>query len=145
MSVSKLRNGLTAKQELFAQSVASGMTQSDAYRKAYNCQNMGNKTINENASRTMADGKIAARVDELRAKLIEATLWKREDSVLFYREIVRNPEEKAQDRIKACERLDRMHGYDAPTKVEHSGGVGVQVVAMADMSAVLGDAASLPD
>jgi hypothetical protein len=37
--------------------------------------------------------------------------------------------------------LNKMTGLDAPLKLEHSGGVGVQVVAVADMSAVLGEGA----
>ena len=68
---------LTPKQELFALSVASGMTQADSYRKAYSTEKMKAKSIQEKACVLMADVKIAARVKELRepiAKRAQITL-----------------------------------------------------------------------
>jgi phage terminase small subunit len=62
---------LTPKQEAFAQAVASGMTQADAYRKAYNADKMKVETIASKASILMADGNIRARVEELRAPIAE--------------------------------------------------------------------------
>jgi phage terminase small subunit len=64
---------LTHKQEAFAQAIVTGMSQSDAYRAAYK---VGDKTksdtVNQQASRLMADRKIAARVAELRKPVVEA-------------------------------------------------------------------------
>lgn len=59
---------LTGKQENFAQAVASGMNQSDAYRASYKVR-PGTKleSINVNASKIMSDAKVAQRVAELRA------------------------------------------------------------------------------
>lgn len=60
--------GLSPRREKFAQAVASGMNQSDAYREAYRVRN-GTKlsSINVNASKLMADAKVEQRVAELRA------------------------------------------------------------------------------
>jgi hypothetical protein len=64
---------LTPKQEAFAQAVASGMSQSDAYRAAYKVRESTKpETVNQQASRIMADRKVAARVDELRKPVVEA-------------------------------------------------------------------------
>jgi hypothetical protein len=64
---------LTPKQEAFAQAVASGMSQSDAYRAAYKVRdNTKPETVNQQASRIMADRKVAARVEELRKPVVEA-------------------------------------------------------------------------
>jgi hypothetical protein len=141
---------LTAKQEAFAQAVADGMTQSDAYRQAYNAEKMSDKQVWEEASKLFSNPKVSQRVAQLRAKLEAKALWSREDSVKVLKQVAKlglDPEShaKAGDAVNAVQALNKMHGYDAPTKVEHSGGVGVQVVAMADMSAVWGDEASLPD
>lgn len=57
---------LTHKQEKFAQLVASGKSQADAYRGAYNSENSTNDTIYVKASELMADGNISGRVKELR-------------------------------------------------------------------------------
>ncbi len=64
-------NDLTPKQEKFAQSVASGKSQADAYRLAYNAGNMKEETVWSNASVLMADNKVSARVDEIRKPIVE--------------------------------------------------------------------------
>lgn len=60
--------GLSPQRERFAQAVASGMNQSDAYRAAYKVRE-GTKlvSVNQNASRLMADVNVMSRVAELRA------------------------------------------------------------------------------
>ena len=58
---------LTPKQEKFALAVASGKTQSDAYRHAFNVRPTTKpEGVNQRASRLMADSNIKARVEELR-------------------------------------------------------------------------------
>ena len=61
--------GLSPQREKFAQAVASGMNQSDAYREAYKVRN-GTKlsSVNVNASKLMNDAKVAQRVAELDRK-----------------------------------------------------------------------------
>ena len=68
---------LTPKQEKFAQVVASGMTQADAYRVAYNAGNMKPETIQKRASELMSKGEISGRVRDLQeegAKIAVYTL-----------------------------------------------------------------------
>ena len=57
---------LTKKQEAFAQAVLTESTLSNAYRVAYDCENMSAKTINEASSRVAKDYKVVARVQELK-------------------------------------------------------------------------------
>lgn len=58
---------LTAKQEQFCQNIVLGMNQSEAYRKAYNAQNMARKTVWEKASRlATSHGKVRARIQALK-------------------------------------------------------------------------------
>lgn len=66
-----MKNELTPKQELFAQSVASGMTQAEAYRTAFNASKMKAETVIQAASRLMTDSNITARVSALRKPIIE--------------------------------------------------------------------------
>ncbi len=60
--------GLSPQRERFAQAVASGLNQSDAYRAAYKVR-AGTKpnSINVAASQLMANHNVAIRVAELRA------------------------------------------------------------------------------
>ena len=55
---------LTPKQERFAQLVAGGSSQVDAYREAFN-SNGKDSTVHSEGSRLMKDPKITARVDAL--------------------------------------------------------------------------------
>lgn len=62
---------LTAKQEKFCQGVAKGLTYSDAYREAYNAENMKAETINRVATDLMKDPKIIARVEQLKQRALK--------------------------------------------------------------------------
>ncbi len=62
---------LTPKQEKFCQGIVSGLNQSDAYRAAYSCENMGDATINNNAYVMMQDNDIAMRIEQLRLPIAE--------------------------------------------------------------------------
>ena len=73
--------GNSRKQEKFAQCIADGMSQSDAYRAAYDAGGMKDTSIYCNASKLMSDAKVVQRVDELKAVLVDKALWTREDSV----------------------------------------------------------------
>jgi len=72
---------LTAKQEAFCQGIADGLGQADAYRRAYDAEDMKDNTIYPRASELMKNSKVAARVAELRSAVQEKQLWSREMSV----------------------------------------------------------------
>jgi len=60
---------LTPKQEKFAQGVAKGLSQSDAYREAYSVKETTKpESVNQTASQLMAEPHIHSRVSELREK-----------------------------------------------------------------------------
>lgn len=63
--------GLTAQQEKFAQGVASGLSQSDAYRAAYKADKMKPETINKRSSELMQNGAIKGRVSEIQKPIVE--------------------------------------------------------------------------
>ena len=115
---------ITPKQEKFAQEVASGKSQADAYRAAFDCARSKPETVRRKASELMAHGNVSAMVEKLKEQLAEKSLWKREDSVNVLAEIAKAAEKDA-DRVRAVSELNKMHGFEAPQKVEHSGGVVV--------------------
>lgn len=69
-----VKGGLTAKQEAFAQGVSQGKTLADAYRNAYDAENMKEASIYNEASRLMDRPQIAQRVDALMQAKEEKTL-----------------------------------------------------------------------
>ena len=80
--------GLTKKQEDFALVYVETGNASDAYRRAYAVKSMTEKSINETASRLLKNVKVAARIAELRAPVVEKaglTLEKHLDDLLRLR------------------------------------------------------------
>ena len=80
---------LTPKQEAFAQAIVTGVNQSDAYRAAYKVK-PGTKpeSVNQNASRIMANVNVMSRVAELRlsvAKKAQITLESHLDDLMRLR------------------------------------------------------------
>jgi phage terminase small subunit len=53
---------LTAKQQGFVQAILKGANQSDAYREAYNAENMSASTVWNEASKLFAHPTVAARI-----------------------------------------------------------------------------------
>lgn len=109
---------LTAKQEKFAQCIADGKNQSDAYRLAYDAGGMKPETINSKAYQMLKKDQIRARVAELKTALESKGLWTREKSVTALAGIVDDGEAKATEIVAAIKELNSMHGFNAPTKHE---------------------------
>jgi hypothetical protein len=113
------QNKLTAKQEAFAQGIADGLGQADAYRMAYDAEGMKDSTVYSKASIMMSEGKIKARVDELKAQIAEKQLWTREMSVKGLMSAYRIALEAktSTGMTAAVKELNIMHGYNEPTKL----------------------------
>jgi len=60
---------LTIKQEKYAQGLFTGLSQREAYKQAYNCENMMDKSIDECACVLAADLKVVSRIEELTNEL----------------------------------------------------------------------------
>ena len=62
---------LTAKQEAFCLAYIETNNASEAYRRAYDSNKMKPESVNESASRLLADVKITARLAELREPIMQ--------------------------------------------------------------------------
>ena len=62
-------DALTPKQEAFAQAYVETANASEAYRRAYNVENMKDNGLHVNASKLLSDTKVALRVAELQQAL----------------------------------------------------------------------------
>jgi phage terminase small subunit len=121
---------LTAKQEAFAQAIADGMGQADAYRMAYDAEGMKDSTVYSKASIMMNDGKIRARVDELKAMVVEKQLWTREMSVkgLIQAYRIAQDAKTSTGMTAAVKELNVMHGFNEPTKLSITGNMVTRIV-----------------
>ena len=118
---------LTAKQEAFAQAVAGGMTQADAYRSAYDCENSSEQVIHNEASLLMQNREISVRVSELKEAIAIAAIWTRLDSVQTLADIAKDAEARANEKVSAIKELNAMQGFNAPTKHEVAGNFTMNV------------------
>jgi hypothetical protein len=124
---------LTSKQEAFAQAVASGMSQSDAYRSSYDVSvDTLDASVWEQASRIANDLNVSSRVKELKDEIAAKALWTREDSVRTLKTVIEG-NDKGSEITGAVKVLNEMHGYNAPQKIEHTGGIvhKIELVALA--------------
>lgn len=63
---------LTPKQEAFCLAYIETGNASEAYRRSYSAANMSESSINRKAKELLDNGKIAARIQELRAPAVKA-------------------------------------------------------------------------
>lgn len=72
---------LTAKQEFYVQGLISGLSQREAYKRAYPKTKMKDKTIDEVASKMLKNTKVYTRYAEIMDEHKQKALWTREQSV----------------------------------------------------------------
>lgn len=115
---------LTAKQEAFAQGIADGLTQADAYRAAYGVNKMTDNAVYREASLLIGRPKIAQRVADIKATLEKRQLWTREMSVKALVKAYKTAEATANSSAMtgAVKELNSMHGFNAPAKIDHTTG-----------------------
>lgn len=110
---------LTPKQEEFAKAIAEGMSQVDAYRSAYSCKNMSDNAIYVNASKLVADAKVALRIKELREKLAKPSIMTAQERLEWLTTVVNDDGQSMVDRLRASDQMNKMQG-EYVQKVEGS-------------------------
>lgn len=87
---------LTPKQENFCLAYLETGNASEAYRRAYDSKNMKPESINVNASKLLADAKIALRIENLRTPVREKVLLTLESHLTRLAELSKRAEEAEQ-------------------------------------------------
>ena len=144
---------LTPKQAHFARCVASGMTQADAYREAYDPkQGTTAASIHTLASRLMGQVEIRSRVDALikaRERAVVASALSDRDKVLSrLRAWLEGTEEADSNRLRAAELLGKASGLfttdiSVTTKERDSSAVAAEIEHR--LAALIGSTADASD
>ena len=113
---------LTPKQERFIQNIVSGMSQRQAYKDAYNAENMTDESIDVNACKLFNDTKISQRYQELIDKLEDEMLMTAREKRRMLKEMALDLNNSVTDRIKAIDTDNKMTG-EYVTKIE--GDIGI--------------------
>jgi len=108
---------LTAKEEKFSVNVFSGMTLTDAYKDAYDAENMKDETIYVKASNLIKKDKIRIRVQELREKANNEAIMSAIDRKKWLTKVIKGDikeneikEADISTKIKAIDTLNKMDG-----------------------------------
>ena len=110
---------LTAKQERFAQLVASGSSNTAAYREAYDSTG---SSITVQASKLAAKGKVAVRIAEIQSTAAAADTWTRQKllRLLFCRSEAAYEAGQYSASLKGLELIGKITGL-LTDRVEHTG------------------------
>lgn len=124
-----LANGLTPKQDAFAMAYVETGCAAEAYRHAYNAENMAETTIWPNASKLLKNNKVATRVSQLKERA-----QKRHDmTVDDLTEMLKSDREMARDikqpsaAVSAVMGMAKLHGL-ITDKAEHTGKDGAPLM-----------------
>ena len=101
---------LTPKQELFAQNIYAGMTQADAYRNAYNAENMSDNAIYVNACKIAKNEKVRLRIQELRDNAAKDTIMSISERMEWLTDIINDPKTSISARLAASDQMNKMQG-----------------------------------
>ena len=123
---------MTAKQEKFVQNLISGMSQRQAYKDAYNAENMKDETIDVRACELFNTGKIKVRYQELMDKLEDEAIMTARERMIWLSDVVKGNikhisygsngeayenEAYISDKLRAVDTLNKMSG-EYITKIE---------------------------
>ena len=108
---------LTPKQEKFIQNIVAGMTQRQAYKAAYNAENMTDESIDAEACRLFNDHKVSSRYKELMDKLEDTAIMSALDKRMMLKQIAESTDNSVIERLKAVDIDNKMAG-EYITKVQ---------------------------
>lgn len=119
---------LTAKQEAFVQKIIEGYSQADAYRSAYSCKNMSDNSIYVNASKLVADAKVALRLKELREQLAKPSIMSAQERLEWLTRLINSEEETTSDKLRAADIMNKMQGeYVQKVEAEVKNAVSINI------------------
>lgn len=78
---------LTPKQEKYVKNLVSGMTQRQAYKKAFDCKNLKDSYVDNKACKLFKNGEVKSRYNELIKKATDRAVVKAEDIIAEYKAI----------------------------------------------------------
>ena len=115
---------LTTMQENFAREWALCGNKSEAYRRAYNAENMKPDTVAQKACSTSKLDHVRARFEEYQRDTADLCCITKAKQLLEIAQLAYcNPDGltvKAADKIRALESINKMLGYNEPDKIDHT-------------------------
>lgn len=119
---------LNDRQLIFARALADGMTKIDAYRKAFDCKKLTDKTVATNACRLSKNAGVQRKLQELRERADSESIMTRREVMERLTEMAREAQAKGErrDAVACIQELNRMMGGYEPEKVKVEGELSVR-------------------
>ncbi len=113
-----MKNNLTVKQDKYVQCLIQGMSQRQAYRKAFpNSKKWKDRTVDARASELLKVSNVLGRYNELKEKADNEAILSRVQRMRLLSDIAVNDEERTDNQMKAIDILNKMDG-DYTNKVD---------------------------
>lgn len=137
---------LTIKQEKFVQGLIRGLSQRQAYKEAYNANNMMEETIDKEACLLFNSPKISERYNELVKELEDKSIMTAKERMKWLSDVVKGNikqisysgngetyenEAYISDKLKAIDTLNKMSG-EYTTKVDANVNTEIKVTMVDD-------------
>lgn len=99
------------RHEKFAQGIANGLSQRNAYRAAFpNSQKWKETTVDNRASELAKTGEVLGRLKELANQSTNENIMSAKQRKEWLTKVIRDVEEETKDKLKAVDILNRMEG-----------------------------------
>lgn len=119
---------LTPKQEAFAQAFVELGNASEAYRLAYDAENMKPESVHRTAKEVYDNPKVASRIAELRGELVERHRLTVDDLIRELEEArsaaLFGEKPQAAAMVAATMGKAKILGLEAPSKIDHTSSDG---------------------
>lgn len=101
---------LTEKQKTFARGVFEGLSQREAYKKAYDCTTKKDKTVDALASRLLSNVKVKEYLAELNKEVESPLVLTKQERLEWLSRVVRTPLREVDDHSDLCQELTETSG-----------------------------------
>ena len=124
---------LTEKQREFCRLVVTGSTKAEAYRKAFNRNDMTMDAARQAGNRLSRKAHVSAFCDTLRHEADSEAVLSRQERMTMLSNMARQSERAGNvaDAVRSIKELNLMDGAYEPEKLEVSGALGVGAVVAA--------------
>lgn len=111
---------LNDRQLRFARMLADGLTKTEAYRKAFDCSKLTDKTVATNACRLSKNANVLRKLEELRDRADSEAVMSRREALERLTAMAREAQGagRMKEAVACIQEINKMTGGYEPEKVE---------------------------
>lgn len=98
-----MKEELTEKQKMFARGLFEGLSQREAYKKAYDCTKKKDKSVDAQASRLTKNIKVKEYLEQLNSKVERSAVLTKQERMEWLSNVVRTPIAKVDENSNLCQ------------------------------------------